>query len=400
MSPTQCSRTSGAARTATAILAAMALILVAGLLTACSLSSPGSSTQGVLPLANPGVASSQGSGVSGGSNSALSARAGTPEMADQLRASAVQPGTSATKGTSTSAAAERLVIRDVTLRLKVGDVSGALRKVGDLADASGGYVESMRVASDKGGSVYAPTPQSVAAGGSGSSSGADVPLAGYVVVRVPAARLARFTKDAVALGTVLYQATDAQDVTAQHVDMKARLANLQATESGLRRLFTKARNVTEMLAVQRQLTQVQGDIESLTAQIKLVEDQATMSSVTVQLVGPTPIATPAGDDWGFLEALRTSLRAFVGTINAIIIIVGATLPLVIIIALIAWAIWMGVRRSHRRRVAAGGAAAPPATPAGDVGGPSATGAMGASPEAAPEASPSDETQAPGSDTAR
>jgi hypothetical protein len=183
-----------------------------------------------------------------------------------------------------------------------------------------------------------------------SSSSAPA-LSGYVRVRIPVARLAAFTRDVSGLGEVVYQATDAQDVTAQHVDMVARLKNLQSAEADLRRLSARANTVGEVLAVQRELTRVQGEIESLQAQIALLESQASMAAVTVQLVGPEAIVTPVGDSWGFTDALRTSIRAFVGTINMLIVALGALLPIIAILALLGWLIWWLARRSNRRHAA-------------------------------------------------
>ena len=62
-----------------------------------------------------------------------------------------------------------------------------------------------------------------------------------------------------------------------------------------------------------------------------------MSAVTVELVGPEQVVSPGGDDWGFLTALRDSLRAFVMTTNGIIVIVGGLGPIIIIGALVALA---------------------------------------------------------------
>ena len=244
-----------------------------------------------------------------------------------------------------------MVVRTVSMRLKVEDVNATAKKVGALATATKGYVEAMQISTDSGSPVYAPV------NGDGTSSGGSTALSGYVTVRLPAASLEQFRKDVAGLGTVVFESTDSQDVTTQNADLEARLKNLQATESGLRRLFDKAKTVNEMLAIQNQLTQVQGEIESLTAQIKVLNDQAAMSTVTVQLVGPEAIVSPAGESWGFMEALRTSVRAFVGTINVMIVALGALLPLIVIVALFVWLVVALVKRSAKKKAASQAAAA-------------------------------------------
>jgi hypothetical protein len=265
---------------------------------------------------------------------------------------AAAPAASTVQGTS---GVQRLVVRDSTVRLRVKDVSGSAKKIALLTQASGGYIESMQLASDAGGTVTSPEPVPVTGSDQtqkqGVSSSGAAALSGYVRVRVPVAKLTAFTRDVSTLGEVVYQATDAQDVTAQHVDMVARLKNLQSAEADLRRLSARANTVGEVLAVQRELTRVQGEIESLQAQIAVLESQASMAAVTVQLVGPEAIVAPSGDSWGFTDALRTSVRAFVGTINVMIVALGALLPIIAIFALLAWLVWWLVRRSNPRHAA-------------------------------------------------
>jgi len=125
--------------------------------------------------------------------------------------------------------------------------------------------------------------------------------------------------------------------------------NLQATEGRLREFFAKAKNVTEMLAIEQELTRVRGDIESMQAQISYLERQAAMSTVTIELTGPTPLVQPSGEDWGFATSVRQALRGFIGTINALIVIIGTLAPLLIILVLAYFIIRAAVRKSKARR---------------------------------------------------
>ena len=342
--------------TIVAVMLATALLLSAG----CT--SGQSASTGVTTIGSAG----QSAGGSTGSapDAALSSADAAKSAAEPNAATPAQTDSSARSSEAAATGAARMVVRTVSMRLKVDDVDKTARRVATLANASQGYVESMQVSTDSGGPVYAPMTQAT----DGSQSQGSTALGGYVTVRIPARSLEKFRADVAGLGKVVYESTDSQDVTAQHADLKARLKNLEATETGLRRLFDKAKTVNEMLAIQNQLTQVQGEIESLTAQIKVVEDQAAMSTVTVQLVGPESVVTPAGDDWGFTTAVRTAVRAFVGTINVLIVALGATLPLIVIVALVVILIVWLVRRSGRKRLAkASSEAAPaPGTTGGDA----------------------------------
>ena len=227
------------------------LFVGALLLTGCG-STTGASTS------NQGMVAASGEANAGSGGSA-----GIPALTDSSAKSGSPSAATVPSSVAAMAAdATRLVVRTVSMRLKVEDVDKTARAVAKLAGAYQGYVESMQVSTEAGGPIYAPESGS---SGSSQSQGGSTALAGYVTVRIPARSLEKFRTEVAGLGKVLYEATDSQDVTAEHADLQARLKNLEATEAGLRRLFDKAKTVSEMLAIQEQLTQVQGQIESLTA---------------------------------------------------------------------------------------------------------------------------------------
>ena len=60
-----------------------------------------------------------------------------------------------------------------------------------------------------------------------------------------------------------------QDVTTEFVDVEARLGNLQAAEQQLMVLFERSGKVSDVLEVQRELTNVRGQIESLQGRLEL-----------------------------------------------------------------------------------------------------------------------------------
>jgi hypothetical protein len=153
----------------------------------------------------------------------------------------------------------------------------------------------------------------------------------------------------------LRESENESDVTQQHIDLSARLKNLQATEERLREFFDKAKNVTEMLAIEQELSRVRGDIEAMQAEIAYLERQAALSTVTVELVGPTPVVRPTGEDWGFVAALTQAVRGFVNTINGIIVLAGVLAP-VILLGIVAFYLIRTVVR--RRRTTSGSAPVP------------------------------------------
>jgi hypothetical protein len=326
---------------------ATALVLAAAL-GGCSGSSrsTGSSTTSVGAVASAPTAA-DGAGLAIGNSPVTSGRNSTAYSG--TAASTADTAKTVTAAT-TSAQAQKLIVVNKTMRVETTDVQGTLTKIRQLAATSGGDITSMQVSTSVDEPVYATPLDGTQPSAAPESS--SVPLQAYVTIRVPSTTYAAFIADAARLGKVLYQSESADDVTQQHVDMRARLGNLQAEQGRLRKLFSKAKNVDDMLAIEQELTRVQGDIESMQAQLTYLENQAAMATVTIQLTEPVAIGTPAGVDWGVSTAVTDAIRAFVNTMNGLIVILGPVLAICVFVGLPLWLVVWLVRRSlHRRQTA-------------------------------------------------
>src|SRR5947209_1105259 len=72
------------------------------------------------------------------------------------------------------------------------------------------------------------------------------------------------TIDAMAkIGDVQGEHITGTDVSAQYVDLRARLANAEAQLNAMRALLTNAKSINDIIAVQNQIGQITGQIEQL-----------------------------------------------------------------------------------------------------------------------------------------
>jgi len=167
------------------------------------------------------------------------------------------------------------VIRTGTIDLQVLDVVRAVGDAGREVDAVGGYVS----ASEQGGD------------GSG--------LTAAVTYRIPVAAWDGVVTGLRALATKVVSAeTHTEDVTAQVVDLNARIANLQVTEGALQGIMAKATNTADVLGVQAELTKVRGQIEEATAQRQRLKDQAAFSTLTATFrLKPIPAVITTGSQF-------------------------------------------------------------------------------------------------------
>ena len=162
---------------------------------------------------------------------------------------------------------------------------------------------------------------------------------GVVSFMVPAAKFDE-TIDALAkLGTVQNEHISGQDVSAQYVDLQARLANEEAQRQAMLTLLSRAQSVSDIIAIQTQLGQITQQIEELKGQIQYLDHNSAFSTVTVDIVeAGAPVSTPSTDSWGFASALGDAAHNFVTTINYIITGLGAIGP-VVILALAGYLLW-------------------------------------------------------------
>lgn len=169
---------------------------------------------------------------------------------------------------------DALIVRTAQLGLQVADVDAALTKAQQAIGGLGGYI-----------------------GASTRSLDNDHPVA-TVTYRVPVERWDEALTALRGLATkVLSEQTDAMEVTAQAVDLDARIKNLRATETALQGVLEKAVKIPDILEVQAQLSQTREQIEQLVAQRAELGDRAALGTVQVAYGIEVVAVTQATQSW-------------------------------------------------------------------------------------------------------
>jgi hypothetical protein len=237
-----------------------------------------------------------------------------------------------------AADATKMIVTTAAMSVEVKDVAKAVEAVRGIASATGAEVADLKYAS--GANAGDPVPLD-SAGGVSSEQG---PANAQITLRVPAAKLADAQHRAAALGNVTTQSSNQSDVTQQHVDMTARLANLRSEEAQLRAIMSRAGKISDLLEVERELARVRGDIESMQAQVAYLERQAAMSTLSISLSQPGPLVRPSSSNWGFASAFTAGIQAAAEVARTLITGVVALSPL-IILGLATWGVvWVARRR--------------------------------------------------------
>jgi hypothetical protein len=168
---------------------------------------------------------------------------------------------------------------------------------------------------------------------------------GVITFMVPAAKFDDTIDQLSQLGKVQNEHISGNDVSAQYVDLQARLANQEAQRNAMLALLKRANSISEIIAVQTQIGQITGQIEQLKGQISYIEHNTTYSTVSVSLLeaGAPLQTTTQRDSWGFTTALSDGAHNFVTTINYVVTGLGAIGPILVLLGL-GYLLW---RRSGR-----------------------------------------------------
>jgi hypothetical protein len=175
---------------------------------------------------------------------------------------------------------------------------------------------------------------------------------GEVVLRVPNDRLTATIRDLQALGTVLSSDGRTEDVTAQVIDVQARVRTQRRSLERIRRLLDRATSVDEIVKIESELARREADLESLLGQQRVLSDRTAMATLTARFTGNGAAANT--DDSGFLPGLRAGWEAFVAMSVVGLTVLGATLPFLLAAAILAVPAALVARgRLRRRRPAEG-----------------------------------------------
>ncbi len=161
-----------------------------------------------------------------------------------------------------------------------------------------------------------------------------------------------------AAGTTPSVSTTAQDVTADYVDVQARVQSLEAARARLQQLMQNAETTEDLLMAEQQLTQREADLESLKGQMQYLSESARLSSISIDLQ-PYILSQPVDTRWRPAETVRRAVNSLVNGLrdfgDFLITFVIAVLPWLLLFAaviygVIRFIIWR-VRVGQRKRAA-------------------------------------------------
>ncbi|HEX8219654.1 MAG TPA: DUF4349 domain-containing protein, partial [Chloroflexia bacterium] len=184
---------------------------------------------------------------------------------------------------------DRMIIRTATLQLRVKDVAASMDEIRAVAGGHGGYVTGSESRQE------------------GEST------VGTITVQVPAAQFDGAISQLRGLGLkVLNESVTTSDVTEEYTDLNSQLRNLQATESRILALVGRAEQISDIMALDRELRGIQGEIERIQGRLNFLGKRTEMSTITIGLYPEAVVVEPAptpAEAWDPVRIAKESWNA-------------------------------------------------------------------------------------------
>jgi hypothetical protein len=221
------------------------------------------------------------------------------------------------------------IVRTGSLDVEVSDLQATLQQAQAAVTGMGGYIA-----------------------GSNESNGLNNASAS-ITYRIPVEHWYDALTALRALGTrVLGENTDAKDVTADVVDLDARLTNLHAAETQYQGIMAQATTIDDVLKVQKVLNDTRGQIEQLQAQRDTLANRAALATLTVNWQVPTTATSVANQGWDLGREVDRAFAALVtftqGLATLGIWFAIAFLPILLPVAVIGFVGYRIARRRSKR----------------------------------------------------
>src|SRR6187402_2275721 len=104
-----------------------------------------------------------------------------------------------------------------------------------------------------------------------------------ITVRIPSENFDSFIKD-ISTGVAYFDNKEisSQDVTEEYIDIDARLKAKKKLENRYLELLAKATKMSEMLAIEEQLSAIREEIEAKEGQLRYMQNQVSLSTITIE----------------------------------------------------------------------------------------------------------------------
>lgn len=230
----------------------------------------------------------------------------------------------ASDASAADAQVARSIVQTGFVELEVASLGAAVGDVAAVAEELGGIVVSQQV-SQQGGSTHTA----------------------HISLDVPSEKFGEALEKLAPIGEVRSEQRSTDDVTVQHVDLQARVAALHTSVERLSDMLRSAESTTDLLDIEKMLSERQAQLDGLEAQLQALEGQVANSNIQVSLFEPSVL--PGGGPVSFVDGLKTGFASLGSFFASAVIVVGVALPWLVLAAGVAAAVVIPLRVRRKRR---------------------------------------------------
>lgn len=237
---------------------------------------------------------------------------------------------------------DQLIIQNANISIAVVDPAKSMDEIIKMTDEMKGFVVDSNIYKTR------------------NENGLELPEA-HLTIRVPAELLTDALDKIKSMvpdqsTDILSENRSGQNVTKEYTDLKSRLKNLEEAEAQLREIMASATRTEDVMSVFNQLTQVREQIEVIKGQMKYYEESAAMSAIDITVRSKASVAPLSIGGWQPGGVARDAIQSLINALkffaNAGIWIILFLLPVLIILFIPVWIVFVVIRSIVRRNKAA------------------------------------------------
>jgi hypothetical protein len=234
---------------------------------------------------------------------------------------------------ATQLPSDRKLIRTVNLTAETEDMDALLSLVASRIAELGGYVESREVYN---GSQYSSRYRQAT-----------------LKIRIPADKLDAFVTDVDSASNIVSSTETAEDVTLQYVATESHLKVLKAEEERLLTFLSEAKGVSEMLEIEKRLTDVRAELEIVTNQLNTYANLVSYGTVHLRIDEVKEFTVVEEEEPTLWQRIGNGFVSSVKTVGKILehllVFFVAALPFLVIPGIIVVVVLVLVRRADKKR---------------------------------------------------
>ena len=172
-----------------------------------------------------------------------------------------------------------------------------------------------------------------------------------LTLRIPVAQLDQFVDQVTGLANITSSNETADDITLTYVATQSRVSALQTEHDRLLELLAKAENMSDLLQIEKRLTEVRADLEEVTSKLKLYDNMVAYGTVylTLSEVKEYTDVTEPETVWQRIgKGFMSSLKGLGNFFTELFVFVVVGLPYFVVLGVVITAVVLVIRFRRRK----------------------------------------------------